>query len=137
METRIRLLLLSAAAAIACGGCASRAPPRGTVTRGAPVSTTSTDAGTTGGSTADNDADADSDSAQADASPPAVVEPQVQRRTITVPQIKSKNVEIGAYYGVLSIQDFGAQPVAGVRLDYHVTEDFFFEADATAAPRAA
>jgi outer membrane beta-barrel protein len=59
--------------------------------------------------------------------PPSVVEPQVERRTISVPRIKARNLEIGGYYGELSIQDFGAQPVAGARLDYHITEDFFFE----------
>jgi outer membrane beta-barrel protein len=59
--------------------------------------------------------------------PPSVIEPQVDRRTIKVPQIKAKNLELGGYYGELSIQDFGAQPVAGARLDYHITEDFFFE----------
>jgi outer membrane beta-barrel protein len=60
--------------------------------------------------------------------PPPVVEPQVQRRSISVPKVGSRNLELGGYYGELSIQDFGAQPVAGARLDYHVTEDFFFEA---------
>jgi outer membrane beta-barrel protein len=59
--------------------------------------------------------------------PPSVVEPQVERRTITVPAIKAKNLELGGYYGELSIADFGAQPVAGARLDYHITEDLFFE----------
>ena len=40
----------------------------------------------------------------------------------------AKDIELGAYYGELSIQDFGAQPVEGGRLDYHISEDFFFEA---------
>jgi outer membrane beta-barrel protein len=61
--------------------------------------------------------------------PPTVVEPQVDRRTIKVPKIGARNIELGGYYGELSIMDFGAQPVAGARLDYHITEDFFFEAD--------
>jgi outer membrane beta-barrel protein len=65
--------------------------------------------------------------ADQNAAPPSVVEPQVERRTISVPQVKSKNLELGGYYGEISIQDFGAQPVAGARLDYHITEDFFFE----------
>jgi len=45
-----------------------------------------------------------------------------------VPKIRAKNVELGAYYGELSIQDFGAQPVAGLRFDYHISEDLFAEA---------
>jgi outer membrane beta-barrel protein len=59
--------------------------------------------------------------------PPAVVEPQVERRSITVPKVGARNLEVGGYYGELSIMDFGAQPVAGARLDYHITEDFFLE----------
>src|SRR5580693_1526509 len=109
METRIRLLLLSAVLC-ACSGCATmhwpwhrqkaqQAPP--------PVEVTT--------------------QGDQNTAPPSVVEPQVERRNITVPRIKAKNVEIGGYYGELSIQDFGAQPVAGLRLDYHITEDFFFE----------
>ena len=43
--------------------------------------------------------------------------------------IDAENIEIGAYFGALSIEDFGTNPVYGVRAAYHVTEDFFFEAD--------
>jgi len=125
METRIRLLLLSVAAAVVCGGCAARAPARATATRGTPVA--ATHAGT---DAAGADAGTDAGTDQADAAPPVVIQPQVQRRTITVPKIHSSNVELGAYYGELSIQDFGTEPVVGVRLDYHVTEGFFFEASA-------
>ncbi len=75
-------------------------------------------------------ADTDQASSDSDSStpPPTVIEPEVERRTIKVPTIRPSNVEIGAYYGELSIQDFGAQPVYGVRLDYHISEDFFAEA---------
>jgi outer membrane beta-barrel protein len=45
-----------------------------------------------------------------------------------VPTIRPSNVELGAYYGEISIQDFGSQPVAGLRFDYHISEDFFAEA---------
>src|SRR5665213_1034399 len=104
METRIRILLLSFVA-LACGGCAMfhrHAKPDDSV-----------------------QASADSDK---DSPPPSVIEPQVERRTIKVPAIHSSNVELGAYYGELSIQDFGSQPVAGLRFDYHISEDFFAEA---------
>jgi outer membrane beta-barrel protein len=62
------------------------------------------------------------------APPPSVIEPQVERRKIKVPKIRAKDIELGAYYGEISIQDFGAQPVAGARLDYHISEDLFAEA---------
>ncbi|HVN44733.1 MAG TPA: outer membrane beta-barrel domain-containing protein [Steroidobacteraceae bacterium] len=61
--------------------------------------------------------------------PPRVVEPDVARREIKVPKIRSRNVEIGAYYGELSIEDFGAHPVYGLTAAYHITEDFFFQAE--------
>jgi outer membrane beta-barrel protein len=58
---------------------------------------------------------------------PTIVEPQVNRREVTTPKIKAKDVELGAYFGALSIQDFGVNPVYGVRAAYHVTEDIFLE----------
>ncbi len=59
---------------------------------------------------------------------PSIVEPQVTRREVTTPKIKSKDFEVGAYFGALSIQDFGVNPIYGVRAAFHVTEDFFLEA---------
>ena len=62
--------------------------------------------------------------------PPRVIEPQVERRPVKVPNIHSSNIELGLYYGALSIEDFGVNPVYGVTAAYHVTEDFFFQAEA-------
>jgi outer membrane beta-barrel protein len=59
---------------------------------------------------------------------PSIVEPQVTRREVKTPKIKAKDFEIGGYFGALSIQDFGVNPVYGVRAAYHVTEDIFVEA---------
>ncbi|MEA3151022.1 MAG: hypothetical protein QOD56_1961 [Gammaproteobacteria bacterium] len=58
---------------------------------------------------------------------PSIVEPQVNRRQVKVPKIKAKDFEVGAYFGALSIQDFGTNPLYGVRAAYHVSEDIFFE----------
>jgi outer membrane beta-barrel protein len=106
METRIRLFLLSIALA-ACSGCASMHWPWHHQKAGAPGAAAS--------------------SGDVDAPPPSVIEPQVERRKIKVPKIRAKNIELGGYYGELSIQDFGAQPVAGARFDYHISEDLFAE----------
>jgi outer membrane beta-barrel protein len=57
--------------------------------------------------------------------PLVVREPE--RREIKVDDIDSENFEIGAYGGVLDVQDFGSNPVYGIRAAYHVTEDFFLE----------
>jgi outer membrane beta-barrel protein len=72
------------------------------------------------------------DTAQTDdesAPPPRVVDPEVARRKITVPAIRSRNVELGLDYGVLSIEDFGTHPSFGITAAYHITEDFFFQAE--------
>jgi outer membrane beta-barrel protein len=58
---------------------------------------------------------------------PSIVEPQVQRREVKTPKIAARDFELGAYYGALSIEDFGTNPLYGVRGAYHVTEDIFLE----------
>src|SRR5665213_3495876 len=55
-----------------------------------------------------------------DASPPRVVDPEVERRKIKVPKIKSSNVEIGLQDGFMSIEDFGTQNTYGLTAAYHV-----------------
>jgi outer membrane beta-barrel protein len=113
MESRIRVLLLNLAA-LSLAGCASMHWPWRQAARQP---------------TADEAAAASQANAKdTDSAPPDVVQPQVERRQITVPKIHAKDIELGAYYGELSIEDFGAQPVAGWRFDYHISEDFFFEA---------
>jgi len=59
---------------------------------------------------------------------PSIIEPQVTRREVKTPKIKAKDFELGAYFGALSIEDFGTNPIYGVRAAYHVTEDLFLEA---------
>jgi outer membrane beta-barrel protein len=56
-----------------------------------------------------------------------IIQPEVKRREVKDSDISSDNFEISAYVGMLSVEDFGVGSVYGVRLDYHVTEDFFFE----------
>lgn len=68
-------------------------------------------------------ADAKGKSSQTD----QVIVPELQRREFDKPDIDSQDFEVGAYYGVLSIQDFGSNSVAGATLTYHITEDNFFE----------
>jgi outer membrane beta-barrel protein len=58
---------------------------------------------------------------------PSIVEPQVTRREVKTPKIKAKDFELGAYFGALSIQDFGTNPVYGVSGAYHVSEDIFLQ----------
>ena len=71
-----------------------------------------------------------SESSQDENAPPRVIEPEVARRKIRVPRIRSSNVEVGLDYGALSIEDFGTHPVYGITAAYHITEDFFFQGEA-------
>ncbi len=62
------------------------------------------------------------------AEPPGqVIDPEVERRRIKEPKIDKENFELGAYAGIMSIEDFGSDIVYGARLAYHVTEGFFVE----------
>jgi outer membrane beta-barrel protein len=113
METGIRILLLSVV--LALSGCASI---RNWLDRDEPEEDTSAQADTQ----ADND--------DANQAPPRVVEPEVARRRIKVPRIDTENIEVGGVFGALSVEDFGTNSVYGATAAYHVTEDFFFQAEA-------
>ncbi len=56
-----------------------------------------------------------------------VIVPQVERRNVKVPKIPSNDFEVGLFTGTYATQNFGSNSVSGVRLGYHVTEDFFVE----------
>jgi outer membrane beta-barrel protein len=58
-----------------------------------------------------------------------VVVPQVERRDLKLPQFPSKDVEVGAFAGIYSTENFGSSAVYGLRLGYHITEDFFVQAN--------
>lgn len=84
---------------------------------------------------ADKKAQANSDNGeekdkQTKPAPKAVdlVDPQVLRREIDIADIDSQDVEIGAFYGTMSVEDFGVNPVYGAFVNYHVTEDIFIGA---------
>lgn len=62
--------------------------------------------------------------------PGQVIDPDVERREIKEPAIDKENFEIGAFAGIMSIEDFGSDLVYGVRLAYHLTEGFFVEGTA-------
>ena len=57
-----------------------------------------------------------------------VVQPQIERREVKEDRIDTEDFEVGIFAGVMSVEDFGADGVLGVRLAYHVTEDIFVEA---------
>ncbi|HET9977122.1 MAG TPA: outer membrane beta-barrel domain-containing protein [Burkholderiaceae bacterium] len=61
-----------------------------------------------------------------------VVVPQVDRRDVKLPKFPSKDFEVGAFAGVYSTENFGASAVGGLRVGYHITEDFFVQANVAA-----
>lgn len=58
-----------------------------------------------------------------------VVQPDIERREIKEAEIDAENWEFGFYAGVLSFEDFGTNDVFGLRMAYHITEDWFAEAN--------
>lgn len=110
METRARVLLLIAAM-VPLTGCASMHWPWHRAKAEAPPPAEPSQFG------------------DENAPPPRVINPEVERRQVKVPKIRAKDFELGAFFGSLSVEDFGTNPMWGLRADYHVTEDFFFEAN--------
>ena len=56
-----------------------------------------------------------------------VIVPQVDRREVRVPKFPSNDFSLGLFAGTYATESFGSAPVYGVRLGYHITEDFFVE----------
>lgn len=110
--SRLRLLFLIALAATTLPGCAlfHRGAPAAAESTAEPVQQ-STAAPVTG-----------------EPSNAPVIDPQVERREIKHTRIDTEDFEVGAYVGILSIEDFESNVVYGARLAYHLTEDFFLEA---------
>jgi outer membrane beta-barrel protein len=64
----------------------------------------------------------------ADAALP-VINPDVERREVSEPKISTQDFELGGYVGYMSVEDFGTNVVYGARLNYHLTEHFFAQAN--------
>jgi outer membrane beta-barrel protein len=103
--SRLRVLFLTVVAATALPGCALFG----------------------GGDDGDATIPVSSDAATATPEDRPVIEPQVERREIKRTKIDTEDFELGAYFGILSIEDFESHSVYGARLAYHLTEDFFLE----------
>ena len=57
-----------------------------------------------------------------------LIQPEVQRREVKLVKIDSDNFETTIFTGLLSVEDFGANSVTGLRFAYHINEDLFVEA---------
>jgi len=58
-----------------------------------------------------------------------IITPDLERRHIKEADLDQEDFEVGLYYGLLSIEDFGNNPVSGVSFSYHITEDLFAQAN--------
>jgi outer membrane beta-barrel protein len=56
-----------------------------------------------------------------------VVVPEVERRDLKLPKFPSNDFAVGAFAGIYNTENFGAHAVGGLRLGYHITEDWFVE----------
>jgi len=119
METRIRVFLLIPILALGLQGCGlfggSKETPLG--------AETDTDEATSVATVAQPG----DPQAGPEANEQPVIDPKVTRRKIKTPNIDGQDIELGAFAGVLSIEDFGTSSVVGVRGNYHLTEDFFLQ----------
>jgi outer membrane beta-barrel protein len=58
-----------------------------------------------------------------------VIKPEVQPREVYEAAIDDESFEIGVFAGILSIEDFGTEPMFGIKASYYTTEDFFLQAN--------
>jgi outer membrane beta-barrel protein len=59
----------------------------------------------------------------------SLIQPQIERTEFNESIIDSEDFELSAYIGLLSIEDFGTNPVQGIQFSYHVNEDIFAQFD--------
>ena len=65
-----------------------------------------------------------------------IIDPRSSAARSSSTRIDTEDFEVGAYVGILSIEDFESNVVYGARLAYHLTEDFFLEGDRGPVTRA-
>jgi hypothetical protein len=56
-----------------------------------------------------------------------LIQPQVERPEVTVPEINTDDLELGVVLGLISIEQFDTNLIAGLRFAYHITADAFIE----------
>ncbi len=59
----------------------------------------------------------------------SVIQPEIERSTFTESKIESTDFEVIGSIGVISIEDFGSSPILLLKLNYHVSDDFFVGAE--------
>jgi outer membrane beta-barrel protein len=57
--------------------------------------------------------------------PNKIYNPELERQVIDEALIDDEDFELGLFFGVLGIEDFGASELYGFKAAYHINEDFF------------
>ena len=65
--------------------------------------------------------------------PQDIYNPELERQKIDEALIDDEDFELGLFFGTLSIEDFGASELYGLRFNYFINEDFFVQANAGSA----
>jgi len=56
-----------------------------------------------------------------------LIEPQIERVEFDESLIDSYDIELALYGGLLAVENFDTNPVIGLKIGYHVSEDFFVQ----------
>jgi len=59
----------------------------------------------------------------------SLIQPEIERAEFDESIIDSEDFELSAFAGILSIEDFGTNPVLGFEFAYHVNEDVYVQFD--------
>ena len=59
----------------------------------------------------------------------SLIQPEIERTEFDESIIDSEDFELSAFAGILSIEDFGTNPVLGFEFAYHVNEDVYVQFD--------
>lgn len=59
----------------------------------------------------------------------SLIQPQIERTEFDESIIDTEDFELSAFIGILSIEDFGTNPVLGFEFSYHVNEDVYVQFD--------
>ncbi|KEF30631.1 hypothetical protein D777_02573 [Marinobacter nitratireducens] len=59
--------------------------------------------------------------------PVQVIEPDISPRSISEANLDTEFFEVGAFAGLLSIDNFSTEPLYGISAAFHATEDFFIQ----------
>lgn len=64
-----------------------------------------------------------------DSKPVTVIEPDKKMPSVQVAAIDTEKFELGAYVGLLSVEDFNTNPVTGISFTYHINSKFIAQAN--------